>query len=168
VALCFLYRLVRCVLELVRIHQMDDAAKDAEILVLRHQLAVLRRQVARPRFTWSDRAIVALLAGLMPPGPVAIVPRHAQDGPRLAPVDREEALDLEECNFADQGSVRVAAGWTGVGQAVSVGVRTPVSLACDGCVSVSAGGGAHGQRECGARSSVVGVALVRPRGGIRG
>jgi transposase InsO family protein len=45
---------------------MDDAAKDAEILVLRHQLAVLRRQLARPRFTWSDRAIVALLAGLMP------------------------------------------------------------------------------------------------------
>ena len=45
---------------------MDAAAKDAEILVLRHQLAVLRRQVARPRFTWSDRAIVALLAGLVP------------------------------------------------------------------------------------------------------
>jgi putative transposase len=45
---------------------MDDAAKDAEILVLRHQLAVLRRQLARPRLTWSDRAIVALLAGLMP------------------------------------------------------------------------------------------------------
>jgi transposase InsO family protein len=45
---------------------MDAAAKDAEILVLRHQLAVLRRQVARPRFTWSDRALVALLAGLVP------------------------------------------------------------------------------------------------------
>src|ERR1035437_1773859 len=45
---------------------MDAAAKDAEILVLRHQLAVLRRQVARPRFTWPDRALVALLAGLVP------------------------------------------------------------------------------------------------------
>ena len=44
----------------------DTVAKDAEILVLRHQLAVLRRQVARPRFTWSDRALVALLAGLVP------------------------------------------------------------------------------------------------------
>src|SRR5215210_2690750 len=65
-ALSFLYRLVRPVVELVRIHRMDAAAKDAEILVLRHQLAVLRRQVARPRFTWSDRALIAALAKLVP------------------------------------------------------------------------------------------------------
>ena len=45
---------------------MGADAKDAEILVLRHQLAVLRRQVARPRFTWSDRAIIALLALWVP------------------------------------------------------------------------------------------------------
>ena len=65
-ALSFLYRLVRRVFEVVRVHRSDAAAKDAEILVLRHQLAVLHRQVARPRFTWSDRALVALLAGLVP------------------------------------------------------------------------------------------------------
>jgi transposase len=46
--------------------ELDTAAKDVEILVLRHQLAVLRRQVARPHFTWSDRALVAFLAGLVP------------------------------------------------------------------------------------------------------
>jgi transposase InsO family protein len=50
---------------LVRIHRAA-AAKDAEILVLRHQLAVLRRQVARPRFSWSDRALIAILAELVP------------------------------------------------------------------------------------------------------
>ena len=65
-ALSFLFRLARRVLDLIRVHRMDTAAKDAEILVLRHQLTVLRRQVACPRFTWSDRALVALLAGLVP------------------------------------------------------------------------------------------------------
>lgn len=64
--LSFLYRLARHVLEAARVHEMEAVAKDAEILVLRHQLAVLRRQVARPRFTWSVRAIVALLALLVP------------------------------------------------------------------------------------------------------
>jgi len=66
VALSFFYRLVRRVAEAVRIHQMDGVAKDAEILVLRHQLAVLQLQVARPRFTWSGRTLVIALARLVP------------------------------------------------------------------------------------------------------
>ena len=93
-ALSFLYRLVRRVVELLGILRMDDAAKDAEILVLRHQLAVLQRQVGRPRFTWSDRAIIATLAKLVSREGWGGVPRHPRDHPPLAPRPRSTALDL--------------------------------------------------------------------------
>jgi len=101
VALSFLYRLFRRVLEVVCIHRSDTAAKDAEILVLRHQLAVLRRQVTRPRFTWSDRALVALLARLVPREPWGSFIVTPQTILRMAPL--AGSAGAGPSRIADQG-----------------------------------------------------------------
>jgi putative transposase len=45
-------------------------AQDAEILILRHQVAVLQRQVKAPRLSWAGRAVMAVLAWLVPRGQV--------------------------------------------------------------------------------------------------
>jgi len=65
VALSFLYRMLRRLLELVVLRRSDED-KDIEILVLRHELDVLRRQVGRVRYQPADRAVLALLGRLLP------------------------------------------------------------------------------------------------------
>jgi putative transposase len=73
VARTLAFLIVRRVLGLVGLGPAPDA-KDVEIAVLRHQLMVLRRQVARPRYSPADRLVLAVLAKLLPRERWAIFP----------------------------------------------------------------------------------------------
>jgi putative transposase len=64
----FAYLVVLRVFGWLALLARSDRAKDAEILILRHQVAVLQHQVSVPRLSWADRAILAALARLLPRG----------------------------------------------------------------------------------------------------
>jgi putative transposase len=63
----FVFLLITRVAAWLRLSRREDAWQIAEILILRHQLAVLqRRQPRRPNVNWADRALLATLPGVIP------------------------------------------------------------------------------------------------------
>ena len=72
----------------------SSSSKDVEILALRHEVAVLRRTNPRPRMSWTDRAMLAVLARIMPKG--------------LRPVDRDSRHAAALAPALDGGEVAAA------------------------------------------------------------
>ena len=62
----FIYLAVRSVFALVPLLARSDRSKELEILVLRHELAIVRRQARRPRLTPADRALLAAVSRALP------------------------------------------------------------------------------------------------------
>ena len=72
----FVFLLITRLAAWLRLSRREEAWKTAEILILRHQLAVLqRRQPRRPKLNWADRALLATLLG--------VIPRARRQGLRL-------------------------------------------------------------------------------------
>ena len=65
-AVKLIYQMFTKLLSWIVLHARSDTANEIEILVLRHQLAVLQRRTPRPQIRWSDRAVIAALARQLP------------------------------------------------------------------------------------------------------
>lgn len=129
-----LYAVFRVLLGLVVSRGRGEAAKDVELLILRHEVAVLRRQVKRPRLELKDRFVVAALA-LMLRWHRQLVARHwtyppntkpAGGRPRTAVVIRELVIRFrsQEPQLASPPNPRRAGG-TGLSGGASDSLEHP-------------------------------------------
>jgi len=66
VVVSVVYVLAYRLFELVVLLARSDRSKELEIVVLRHEISILRRQVRRPQLSWRDRLVLAALSRVLP------------------------------------------------------------------------------------------------------
>ena len=97
-SLRLLYLIFWQVLGLVLLLGRTSATKDIELLVLRHEVAVLRRTNPRPRMDWADRAVLA-----------ALVRRLRRSGPIVWSLPTQSCAGIA-ASSADDGPTRTGPG----------------------------------------------------------
>ena len=105
VGLKLIFLVVSGVMSLLGLSRRESWWKDAEILMLRHQLAVALRErpKVRAQLTWPDRAWLALLAGTVPPGALPGCGCSSLRAPSCAGIGTSSAAGGGGCRAAGPG-----------------------------------------------------------------
>ena len=86
-----LYLLVRAIFRLAP--PGDEFEREVEIMVLRHQVRVLRRKDGRPKLRRIDKLLLAAASRILPIGSMGILHRHPGNAPSLAPRTGPSEMD---------------------------------------------------------------------------